>query len=118
MVKSPFEKKIDELKRRIDDLEKSCDEMFELQEEEMLRLHRFVAHEAIICAANRCIQTVRTISDQSVKDEVERKSIVDFMSIRSKIDTSDDPLSMATDFQLKCSKKVHELGLQFLNDSL
>lgn len=110
--------KIRLIRRDMEKLEQSYNATLDLQEEEMLYLQRFVAKGSVTNMANTCIETVRKLKDQTVKDEVERKLTVAFMAAKSKIDISETPLEIASGFHSKCSKKIHELGLQFLSDSL
>ncbi len=113
-----LEKEINKLKREIKQFKETNDVVIDSLEDELLLMQRFIAKESIINAANRCIQTVRVLKNQNVKDEVERKLIVEYMSAKSKIDISETPLEIASDFQSKCFEKVHKLGLHFLNDPL
>ncbi len=118
MPKSPFERKLDKIQSELMQFKENNDAIIDSIEEEILLLQRFVAKGSVTSMANTCIETVRKLKDQTVKDEVERKLIVEFISTKSKIGISETPLEIATEFNSKCSKKIHDLGLHFLNDSL
>ncbi len=118
MPKSPFERKIDKTQSELEQFKENNDAVIDSIEEDLLLLQRFVAKESITNMANSFIEKIWEIEDQIEQDSNERKLIVEFTSALSKINISESPLEVASDFRTKCFDKMHELGFHFLNDPL
>lgn len=110
--------KIKLIRRDMKKLEESYNAILDLQEEEMLYLHRFVAKESIIQAGNLCLDMVQRLKKPIKVRIIEQQLTVEVVSACSKITTSETPLEIALAFKKKCANKVRKLGLHSLDEPL
>jgi len=110
--------KLNLIRRDMQKLEQSYNATLDLQEDEMMCLHRFVAKESIIQAANICLAAVMRVKEPAKKASAERKLTVEFISSFTEVSNSETPLEIAIEFKKKCNKQMHKLGFTPLDEPM
>lgn len=80
-------------------------------QQEILRTQRYIANFIITFTANDVYSTIKRLSPRSSRTS---QLIASASATTVKIQTSDDPLSIANEFCDKCDKELEKLGIKLV----
>ncbi|MFA5400148.1 MAG: hypothetical protein WC169_09930 [Dehalococcoidia bacterium] len=104
MPKSPFERKIDNVKSEVEQLKA-----------ELLKTQKALASESVRNICNSCLIHAKKLESVTGQKFVSQLSN-EVKNVNAKIDMSENPLSLVNEFRDKCRNRLHALGIQFIDD--
>lgn len=108
-----IEEKIQPIRSSLLNLKQNQDTIATKLKGELLRTQRFLAKSDIIFNAYESYTLVRDQKPEII-DEFELQLTAEAAAASSKVDSSDDPLSLANEFIAKCHKHLKKLDVFYI----
>jgi|GEM_PF-1958118 len=115
MAQSPFERKLDKIKREVEQLKIAHDAVANLHKAELLKTQRALANESVRNVCNSCLVHAKNLEPVIGQRFVSQLSN-EVKDVNPKIAISENPLPLMSEFRDKCRNRLHKLGIQFMDD--
>ena len=109
-----IDKKVKPIKKELQQLKKAHDGVAAQQHQALLKTQRGLAHLMIIYASNNGIHVAYEQNPQ-IAQSIATQLTAQAAIAATKASTSEDPLSVATQFDNECSKCLKGLGIHFID---